>query len=157
MEKTESDYIQALVQATAGCLQSLLPQGADTALQIGELKVLEESPVLLEYTGLVGVSGQYRGCLYLTGNADFLRSIISEMLGKQLAVGELDLRDMVGELINTVVGNAREFLGPGFLASLPVIIEGAPRGIEFPLRLPAYIVSMVWRGQECYLVVGLEK
>ena len=44
--------------------------------------------------------------------------------------------DFVGEIANTISGNARERLGSGFMISVPVVFFGASQDVRFPADLP---------------------
>jgi chemotaxis protein CheX len=63
-----------------------------------------------EFTGIIGVSGDKQGCIYLTATRDMLGQVL-------LAMGEPEIdpslfNDVIGEITNTVSGNARKVSGP---------------------------------------------
>ena len=71
-----------------------------------------------EFTGIIGVSGDKQGCIYLTATREMLGQIL-------LAMGEPEIdpglfNDVIGEITNTVSGNARKVMGPGFMISVPI-------------------------------------
>lgn len=41
------------------------------------------------------------------------------------------IQDVIGEVANTISGNARRAFGPGFMISVPLIVEGQPQRIGF--------------------------
>lgn len=107
-----------------------------------------------ELTGIIGVSGDKQGCVYLTAT----REMIGDVL---LAMGEPEvddslLNDVIGEVTNTVTGNARRFLGPGFMISVPIVVTGHPEHIHFPRNYDIGVVPFVWNGHRGSLVVCLQ-
>ena len=79
------------------------------------------NPVCYDYTGLIAVSGEFRGCVYFSAPRVMLRHLL-------IAMGEPDHReenllDLVGEVANTFSGNAREHFGPEFAISVPVTLK----------------------------------
>src|SRR5664279_4090895 len=60
---------------------------------------------MYDFTGVIGISGERQGCVYVTARRELLRQLL-------LHVGESDvsdnnLCDLVGEIANTISGNAR--------------------------------------------------
>ena len=72
----------------------------------------EEKP-FLEYTGIIGVSGKAHGAVCFTANGVMLENIL-RFLNEAPINGEL-ICDLVGEIANTLSGNAREEFGRDFL------------------------------------------
>ena len=71
-------------------------------------------------------------------------------------VGKEDIRDLVGEIANTISGNVREAYGSDFLISVPVIIEDRRKEIKLPDNIPSFVIPLMWRDYKLYLVVSLE-
>jgi chemotaxis protein CheX len=107
-----------------------------------------------EFTGIIGVSGDKQGCIYLTATRDMLGQVL-------LAMGEPEIdpglfNDVIGEITNTVSGNARKVLGPGFMISVPIVVTGRPEYIHFPRNYDIGVVPFVWNGYKASLVVCLQ-
>lgn len=107
-----------------------------------------------DFTGVIGISGERQGCVYFTAHRDLLRQLL-------LHVGESDvsdhnLSDLVGEVANTISGNARRHFGPDFLISVPVIVAGNANAIQVPRTIKAYILPLRWHKLEATLVVSLK-
>ncbi|MCC7516280.1 MAG: chemotaxis protein CheX [Pseudomonadales bacterium] len=107
-----------------------------------------------EYTGIIGVSGDKQGCIYLTAPRDMLGQVL-------LAMGEPEIdeslfNDVIGEITNTVSGNARKVLGPGFMISVPIVVTGRPEHIHFPRNYDIGVVPFTWNGYQASLVVCLQ-
>lgn len=117
---------------------------------LGEPTVLP----IYDFTGVIGISGERQGCVYFTANRDLLKQLL-------LHVGELDvsdsnLRDLVGEAANTISGNARQYFGPNFMISVPIVISGDANLIQVPRNVKAYILPLRWHKLEAVLVVSLQ-
>ena len=110
--------------------------------------------ILLDYTGLIGISGSNRGAIYITCSKQMLTEITSIILSNDLE--GVDIADMVGEIANTVSGNAQKALGGGFMISVPVIVKGRFDHFKFQIRPPTYVIPIVWREHKSYLVIGIE-
>lgn len=109
---------------------------------------------ILDYTGVIGISGERQGCVYFTAPRELLRQLL-------LHVGELDtsehnLSDIVGEVANTISGNARSYFGPNFMISVPVVVAGTANAIQVPRNVKAYILPIRWHKLEAVLVVSLQ-
>lgn len=107
-----------------------------------------------DFTGIIGVSGEKQGSIYLTAT----RQMLGEVL---LAMGEPEVEedlliDVIGEVTNTVSGNARKILGPGFMISVPVVVSGRPEHIHFPRNYDVGVVPFTWNGHRASLVVCLQ-
>ena len=108
---------------------------------------------IYDFTGVIGISGERQGCVYFTAHRELLRQLL-------LHVGESDvsdnnLSDLVGEVANTISGNARRHFGPNFMISVPVVVAGNARAIQVPRSVKAYILPLRWHKLEAALVVSL--
>ncbi len=111
-------------------------------------------PVSMDYTGIIGVSGSSKGCVYVTAPKAMLKHLI-------LSLGEPDtseenMVDLVGEVANTISGNARRELGKEFMISVPVVISGAPNKIHLPVELRSYVIPVTWRCYSAAVVICLQ-
>ena len=64
--------------------------------------------------------------------------------------------DLVGEVANTISGNARRVFGPDFMISVPVVVAGSAKAIQVPRNVKAYIIPLRWHKYEAALVVSLQ-
>lgn len=75
-----------------------------------------QTPVAYDFTGIITVSGQFEGTVYVSATSALLRKLL-------LVIGEPDntslalLKDLIGEIANTVSGNARSEFGSQFIIS----------------------------------------
>ncbi|MBV9489728.1 MAG: chemotaxis protein CheX [Verrucomicrobia bacterium] len=108
----------------------------------------------LEYTGIISISGRSQGVVCFTTNSDLLRQILAELHDERK--DESAVRDLAGEIANTLSGNAREEFGKNFRISVPVVVTGQHFDFPFPSYPRNYVIPLVWRNQQAYLLVCLE-
>ncbi len=126
----------------------------DSDVSVGTPYLVEnENPLAFDYTGIIGISGPYRGCVYFTAPRVMLRHLL-------LSVGEQDtclenMLDLVGEVANTISGNARSELGRDFMISVPVMIKGAPDQIHLPGGMRSYAIPIYWKAYSSAVVICL--
>lgn len=106
------------------------------------------------FTGIIGISGERKGCVYFTAP----RAMLSRLL---LGLGETNIdqelmRDLVGEVANTISGNARAKFGSNFMISVPVVVQGKPENLQLPRQLKAFVIPFQWQSFSASLVVCLE-
>ena len=131
-------------------------QIADEELSLGTAYLVENRvPAARDYTGVISISGRYKGIVYFTAPRDLLGHMLI-WLGEQNTSEEF-LTDLVGEVANTIAGNARSELGEEFEISVPFVLKGAPSEISLPRRDRSFVVPLNWRGQEAAIVVCLSK
>lgn len=127
--------------------------GGDLALGHAFHTTSQDTPAS-DYTGIIGVSGDRQGCIYLTAPKAMLGQVL-------LAMGEPEIdeslfNDVIGEVTNTVSGNARKILGAGFMISVPIVVTGRPEHIHFPRNHDIGVVPFTWNGFNASLVVCLQ-
>lgn len=112
----------------------------------------QDNFVFLDYSGIIGISGEKKGCIYVTSSSAMLDELIKEM-----GLGEADeaMRlDAIGEFANTIAGNAESFFGRNFRISVPKVITGYVDNMNLPFNSPVFTIPFEWRSQKSYLVVG---
>lgn len=124
-------------------------------LQTGIPHLKNGKPIALEFTGIIGISGERKGSIYLTTTADMLRSILQNAIGIENPQTE-HFKDLIGEITNTIAGNVRQAYGDNFMISVPVVLEGKPKDIRLPEDIQSFVIPMKWRDYKSYLVICLE-
>ena len=112
-----------------------------------------KSPAAFDCTGIIGITGPFEGCVYFTAPSALLRHIL-------LSLGEVDngpeyMRDLVGEIANTISGNARAEFGSEFMISVPVMVDGAPESIYLPKDVRSYVIPIYWKAYSAAIVICL--
>ena len=109
----------------------------------------------LGYSSVIGISGTYRGNIYYTASRDKLMALLP-LLGETRPDENL-CSELVGEITNTISGNAREQLGGGFMISPPFILQARPLTVH-PLRnVPLYVLPISWKQLHSSLLIALSK
>lgn len=137
------------------CTENYFMEITGETASIGIPYLKQQDPVVLEFSGIIGISGKRKGSVYLTANQNMLVELGALILGTD-DLPKADLKDLVGEIANTIAGNARKAYGSSFLISVPVVVEGKPRDIRMPKHLPAFVVPIQWRNHKTFLVVCVE-
>lgn len=126
-----------------------------TSAFCGKPYIKKDKRIVLEYTGIIGISGGRKGSVYFTSSKSQLEKLAQIMLGTEEITVE-DIKDLVGEIANTISGNLRSIFGSEFLISIPVIIDGKARDIKLPDEIDSYVIPITWNGTESQFVVCLE-
>lgn len=106
------------------------------------------------YTGLITLAGQFHGCVYFSAQQEMLYALLREM--KEQDTSEDNLLDAVGEIANTIAGNARRHFGSGLDISVPVAIKGVSEQIRAAVRTRPLVILVQWNGHEMVVVVDLK-
>lgn len=147
----KEDEIQVFIRGTISYFEEVT--GIKAELDIPYTKGPEQ--VLLDYSGHIGISGSRKGGLYITCS----RPMLEEITRKILLTDEVDdqsVFDMIGEIANTIAGNARTSFGSEFNISVPTIFKGKPNNFRIVLRTPVVVLPINWKGHQAYLVVGID-
>jgi chemotaxis protein CheX len=115
--------------------------------------IKDEGQPFLEYTGIIGISGKARGAVCFTANGVMLESILSFL--NEAPIDRSVICDLVGEIANTLSGNAREEFGREFIISVPIVSTGRDVHFDFPPDSRNYVIPIIWQGEKAYLLVCL--
>ena len=115
--------------------------------------VTDGKPGAYEYAGVIGISGVRSGMVYFTAPRGMLTVLLMRM--QETDTSEENMRDLVGEVANTISGNARRDLGKGFMISVPSVIANAPESVTTP-HPRSFVIPINWRTHAAKLVVCLQ-
>jgi chemotaxis protein CheX len=107
-----------------------------------------------DMTGIIGVSGNRKGCVYFTAPRAMLTAVLND-IGEPKVDDDMML-DLAGEIANTISGNARSEFGREFLISVPVVVSSALDRVRLPKTVRSFVIPITWRGHRGDLVVALE-
>lgn len=147
----KEDEIQVFIRGTISYFEEVT--GVKAELDIPYTKGPEQ--LLLDYSGHIGISGNRKGGLYITCPRAMLEEITRKILLTE-EVDEQSVFDMIGEIANTIAGNARISFGSQFNISVPTIFKGKPGNFRIVLRTPVVVLPINWKGYQAYLVVGID-
>jgi chemotaxis protein CheX len=115
--------------------------------------VTDGKPGAYEYTGVICISGARRGIVYFTAPRGMLTVLLMRM--QETDSSDANIKDLVGEVANTISGNARRDFGKNFLISIPTVIAYEPEQVP-AAHVRAYVIPINWRSHSAKLVVCLE-
>lgn len=115
----------------------------------------EPSLPLLDYTGVIGISGGYQGTVYFSASTLLLRRLLLEQ--GLLQDQEVYYIDLVGEVANIFSGYVCQYLGADFILSPPIAMKGKPDNLMMAKQLHPYVIPFSWHRYQALLVIGIEK
>ncbi len=109
---------------------------------------------LYEYTGVISVSGRRDGIVYFTAPRGMLTVLLMRM--NESDVSHENLCDIVGEVANTIAGNARRDFGNQFHISVPTVLTAGGEEPRRPIGSQPIVIPINWRSHSARLVVCLK-
>ena len=107
-----------------------------------------------DFNGIVTFSGSYNGHVIVSMPPQLVRELL--LLQGETDLSEGNLLDAVGEVANTLGGNARKTLGAGLHISVPVKLHGSS-GIRARVRKHPYVITLRWNHQPAMVCVDMER
>ncbi|MEO5672136.1 MAG: chemotaxis protein CheX [Ramlibacter sp.] len=107
-----------------------------------------------DYNGVVTFSGSYNGHVIVSMPPQLLRELL--LLQGETDLSEGNLLDAVGEIANTLGGNARKTLGSALQISVPMKVRGSS-GMRARVRKHPYVITLRWNHQPAMVCVDMEK
>lgn len=107
----------------------------------------------LEYTGLITFYGQFKGCIHVTASSAMIRALLVELSEQDMS--EANVLDAIGEIANTIAGNARRHFGRQLEISVPLTIKGAGETIKAAVRARPFVIDLRWRQYDAKVIVDL--
>ena len=115
---------------------------------------LNGNPEISDYTGVIQVTGKRVGLVAFTAPKSMLSVMLMRM--QETDMSHDNLCDLVGEIANTLSGNARRDFGHQFNISVPSVVHGRNTPVEYPEKTRPIIVPIEWRTYHARLVVCLD-
>jgi chemotaxis protein CheX len=114
---------------------------------------LARTPEISDYTGMIRISGQREGVVFFTAPKSMLCVMLMRM--QETDMSHDNLCDLVGEIANTLSGNARRDFGPQFRISVPSVVCGRETEVAYPANTRPIVIPIEWRTYRARLVVCL--
>src|SRR5580693_2211358 len=121
---------------------------------IGSPYLMEGSPAVHEYTGIINISGKREGVVYFTAPKAMLTVLLMKMQENDFS--HETMRDLVGEVANTISGNARRDFGRDFVISVPSVLSGERADVSVVAGRRSFVIPINWRSHSAKLVVALK-
>ncbi|MGH1487024.1 MAG: chemotaxis protein CheX [Cellvibrionaceae bacterium] len=116
--------------------------------------ISNDQPISYDITGIIGISGVRKGCVYFTAPKAFLSRLL--ILQGEKNLSEENLLDMAGEIANTISGNVRSEFGQNFMISVPIVVKGRLNNMHLPKDTRSYVIPISWKDHTPVLTVSLE-
>ncbi|MGQ0833947.1 MAG: chemotaxis protein CheX [Gammaproteobacteria bacterium] len=116
--------------------------------------VTDGAPAVHDYTGVISVSGKRAGVVYFTAPRAMLTVLLMKMQENDFSHD--NMRDIVGEVANTISGNARRDFGREFVISVPNVVAGERSEIPVAPGTRCFVIPINWRSHSAKLVVALK-
>ncbi len=116
--------------------------------------VTEGTPAMHEYTGVISISGRREGIVYFTAPKAMLTVLLMKMQENDFS--HENMRDLVGEVANTISGNARRDFGSEFVISVPSVLAGERAELPVVPGARSFVIPINWRSHSAKLVVTLK-
>lgn len=142
--------IRTFIEGTTNYFETTAQQPATVG---SPYLVTDGNPGAYEYTGVIGISGSRKGVVYFTAPRGMLTVLLMRM--QETDCSEETILDLVGEVANTISGNARRDFGKSFVISVPTVIARDPDKVAAP-HSRSYVIPINWRAHSAKLVVCLE-
>lgn len=115
---------------------------------------LGRSPEVSDYTGIIKISGKRDGVVFFTAPKSMLCVMLMRM--QETDMSHDNLCDLVGEIANTLSGNARRDFGHQFSISVPSVVHGRNAPMDYPPNTRPIVIPIAWRTYRARLVVCLD-
>jgi chemotaxis protein CheX len=116
--------------------------------------VTDGVPAMHEYTGVISISGRREGVVCFTAPKAMLTVLLMKMQENDFS--HENMRDLVGEVANTISGNARRDFGSEFVISVPSVIAGERTEPPAVPGARSFVIPINWRSHSAKLVVTLK-
>ena len=114
----QEQELKTFVEGTTNYFEVAAQQPAS----IGSPYLTDSPPSVHDYTGVISISGKREGVVYFTAPKAMLTVLLMKMQENDFS--HETMRDLVGEVANTISGNARRDFGRDFVISVPSVLSG---------------------------------
>jgi chemotaxis protein CheX len=94
-----------------------------------------------DFNGIVRFSGRFTGHVVVSLPAVALKELL--LIQRETDLSRANLLDAVGEIANTLAGNARKALGKDLEISVPTVVHGRSSS-ETRTRVHPYVITFRW-------------
>jgi chemotaxis protein CheX len=115
---------------------------------------IDKTPELSDFTGMIKISGKFDGLVAFTAPKSMLCVMLMRM--QETDMCQENLCDLVGEIANTLSGNARRDFGHQFNISVPTVNIGRKNRLDIPEGARPIVIPIGWRNYSSSLVVYLQ-
>jgi chemotaxis protein CheX len=150
-----SDLSEKDIEIFIEAVGSYFKQITQEAASVGVAYLAKNAFPMNDYTGVIKVSADYEGALYFSAPSAMLRHLLTAM--KETNQSDENLLDAVGEIANTISGNARKYFGENMVISTPEKIAHLPDNLSEQARPYAYVIIIKWKHYSASLIVDISR
>jgi chemotaxis protein CheX len=122
-----------MLEITNDDISSIVSLVFDATLGITVDNTAKLPPEAETASSLVGITGNWDGAVIVACARPLATRLATAMFGiDESAVGEDDVNDALGELVNMIGGNFKSMLPPVCSLSLPTVVEGRNYRVRVP-------------------------
>jgi len=148
----KSENLTVFVDGIANFFQTV----TQTTANVGTPFLIQDiNEYLHDFTGIIGITGNHKGSVFFTTTRRLAVHLLSDM--GVMTTRDDKLLDLVGEVCNTVSGNARREFGDQFMLSTPVMIQGKSENVKAYDIASIYVIPIVWRDLNANLIINLNE
>ena len=115
---------------------------------------LRRRPQLADYTGIVSISGRRDGVVLFSAPRSMLCVML--MCMQQTDLSHEHLRELVGEIADTLSGDAQRHFRHQYGVSLRSVVHEGDVPLVYPAHAHPIVIPIAWRSYRARLVVCLD-
>jgi chemotaxis protein CheX len=147
----QEQELKTFVEGTTNYFEVAAQQAASVG---SPYLVTDGTPAMHEYTGIISISGRREGVVCFTAPKAMLTVLLMKMQENDFS--HENMRDLVGEVANTISGNARRDFGNEFVISVPSVVAGERNELPPVPGARSFVIPINWRSHSAKLVVTLK-
>lgn len=147
----QAPFLQVFVEGVKRYFSMTTP---DTPVDVGVPYLsMEADRWHHDITGVIRVTGFHEGNVYFSAPRILLRHLL--LLQGEAQNDAAMCSDLVGEVANTIAGNARSSFGREYCISAPQVIEGElPPSSPVTASLRSFVIPLEWHHYHASLVIS---
>lgn len=142
------------LKLVAGSVREFFTKTLGVPAEFSSSYLCAQSFDVFEYTGVIGLSGEYHGNVVVSAPKALLCEAL--LMQGENDISDDNLLDAVGEIANTVAGNARQHCGEGLGISPPAKFKGQAR-MQALVRSRPFVVQVRWAQHHALVIIDMEK
>ena len=110
--------------------------------------------------GVIGLSGDVQGAVVISMKEEFAIKVTNALAGSEHADLDDDITDAVGEIVNIIAGNIKQYVqgGERIVISLPTVVKGRGHTFVWPGTASRILcISFRYEDDTFYLLADMEK
>jgi chemotaxis protein CheX len=146
------EFVNPFLTATAETFRTML----NVTIQVGQPALKNDAVHTYDISGVIGLTGDAQGVIAMSFPGKVAMQVVSDLIGSPITEIGPDLTDGIGEIVNIVAGNAKQYLTDFNLSiSLPNVVIGEGHRIAVPTGVPTIVVPIAGGPGEFAMEIAL--